>query len=162
MNCVLCGVPVGNEMVGADDGLMHPLCFYKREYDRPRDEVIAELRQSLRMLRSRIHETTPCPVCEWPLPADTDHEICPCCGTHLSYEDAAPTEELRHEALARLRDRWIASGAQFWARDIERAPLIVRLHAAQSPAAREAQADASDSTVNDGETQTELVRDRRS
>lgn len=49
-----------------------------------------------------------CPVCGYDRlrrPVQND-DICPCCGTHFGYEDAAPTEEGRQQRWKELRAEW--------------------------------------------------------
>jgi hypothetical protein len=63
-----------------------------------------------------------CPVCgygglrepPWDNEAPSD-EICPSCGIHLGYDDAAGGDAARREALHRAwREQWIAGGMKWW------------------------------------------------
>jgi hypothetical protein len=69
-------------------------------------------------------DTFLCPVCgfgdlaeaPWSNGAASD-EICPCCGTHFGYDDAAGGDAGRREALHReLRRRWEVQGFPWFSR----------------------------------------------
>lgn len=63
-----------------------------------------------------------CPVCgydglydiPWDENAASD-EICPCCGTHFGYDDAAGGDREHRRGLYReLRERWKAAGCPWF------------------------------------------------
>jgi hypothetical protein len=65
-----------------------------------------------------------CPVCgfagleepPWSDAAPSD-EICPSCGTHFGFDDAAKGDAARREARHReLRERWKAAGCPWFSR----------------------------------------------
>lgn len=55
-----------------------------------------------------------CPVCFYPDLDEppTDHEICPCCGTHFDYSDAGPLGPSAY--WPHLRNAWIKEGMKWW------------------------------------------------
>ena len=65
-----------------------------------------------------------CPVCGYPElsepPWDNgagSDEICPSCGTHFGYDDAAGGDAGRREQVHRQRrSEWIAGGMRWWSR----------------------------------------------
>lgn len=74
-----------------------------------------------------------CRVCRWPHPLDNDHYICPCCGTHASYEDwtreeynsvpgRPPLPENQRDGVERCRDIWGGN----WRSGVREAPLIIQ------------------------------------
>ena len=85
--CSICGDDLGNSVVSGDGTFSHPLCHYKRESERPRDEVVAELRRQVSRLRSEGRVLTPCVICGWPRPPDNEHNICECCGFQEGYDN---------------------------------------------------------------------------
>src|SRR5712692_7497104 len=61
-----------------------------------------------------------CPVCGFSLrKPPEDHTICPCCGTHFDYDDAAPTQEATENRRAELRFRWFVAGTPWRSRIID-------------------------------------------
>jgi len=62
-----------------------------------------------------------CPACgtdldfePWKGDSASD-EICPCCGIQFGYDDAAGGDPLRRPTIYRQwRERWLASGAQWF------------------------------------------------
>jgi hypothetical protein len=65
-----------------------------------------------------------CPVCGYDRLADPpwdnespSDEICPSCGTHFGYDDAAGGDAARRQARHReLRESWIAKGMLWFSR----------------------------------------------
>jgi hypothetical protein len=113
-NCVICHKPLGNSVVCYSDGCAHDLCHYRRESERPRDEVITELRARLTRAVRELRQQHPCAICRWPRPADNEHNICECCGFQEGYD----------------RPEYYEWDGQWWAKDIDRAPLIVERYEA--------------------------------
>lgn len=109
IKCQFCGLAIGNSMVGTGAGLAHELCYYKSESERPRDEVVTELRASLAAVWKRARETQPCEVCRWPRPLDIEHNICECCGFQPGYG----------------RSEFHEWDGEWWAKGIDRQPVIV-------------------------------------
>ncbi len=86
--CFLCHLAIGNIMVGCSEGIAHEACYYKREADRPGDEVVQELRTQLRVMSRELRTQTPCIICAWPRPSDNFHNICECCGFQEGYDSS--------------------------------------------------------------------------
>lgn len=63
-----------------------------------------------------------CPVCGYPdleespwMNDEGSDEICPSCGTHFGYHDAAGGDAAKREAVYRqLRDAWKAGGSRWF------------------------------------------------
>jgi hypothetical protein len=129
--CVMCGELLGNSVCGSDIGILHPLCYYKREAERPRDEIVTQLRTQLRRVSAGIREQKPCVICQWPRPHDNEHNICDCCGFQEGYDDAA---------------HYLWDG-EWWSHP-DRPPLIVQR--LQEALAEATSVDARPTTVTEG------------
>lgn len=72
-----------------------------------------------------MSDTSTCPVCGfgglYEPPWDNDaasHEICPSCGTHFGFDDAAGGKaDERVLAHRTLREKWIEAGSPWFSRD---------------------------------------------
>lgn len=107
--CFICGKENDNSVCGGEEGFAHPACYYRRESERPRDEVITQLRMQVRRLAAGIREQHPCVICRWPRPFDNEHNICECCGFQEGYDNV---------------EAYIWDG-RWWAAGVDREPLIV-------------------------------------
>ena len=65
-----------------------------------------------------------CPVCGFSLgfqPWEANiasHEICPCCGIHFGYDDAAAGSiEKRNDIWNSWRNDWITNGMRWWSKN---------------------------------------------
>ncbi len=70
-----------------------------------------------------------CPVCGYPdlydepwADGSPSDEICPSCGTHFGYDDAGDDAAARQVRHAHLRQKWRASGFQ-WFSSSRRPPV---------------------------------------
>jgi rubredoxin len=77
-----------------------------------------------------VSATHTCPVCgyaglvdpPWQGSAPSD-EICPSCGAHFGYDDAAGGDDrARQEKYAQLHQRWVAAGRPWFSTSRSRPP----------------------------------------